>query len=69
MRHFASFVLALVIGSISSASTFIVSEGVVSAPVSEVWKAWTTSEGLKSWLAPHADIELRIGGLMRTLCG
>jgi len=44
----------------------ITHEGVVNATLEEVYTAWTTSEGLKSWLAPHAEIELRIGGLMRT---
>jgi uncharacterized protein YndB with AHSA1/START domain len=43
----------------------IVTEGVINASVAEVWKAWTTSAGLESWLAPHADIDLRIDGLMR----
>jgi len=45
---------------------FIVTEGVVAAPVSAVWTAWTTPAGLKSWLAPHVDFDLRIDGLMRT---
>ena len=44
----------------------IVSETVVPAPVDAVWAAWTTSAGLRAWLAPHATIELRVGGLMRT---
>ena len=44
----------------------IVTEGEVGAPVSAVWTAWTTTAGLKSWLAPHVDMELRIDGLMRT---
>jgi uncharacterized protein YndB with AHSA1/START domain len=52
------------VGRMSASS--IVTEGVVDAPVSEVWSAWTTSEGLRSWLAPHVDIDLRIGGRMRT---
>lgn len=43
----------------------IVSEGVVDAPPAEVWRAWTTAEGLRSWLAPLADIDLRLDGLMR----
>jgi uncharacterized protein YndB with AHSA1/START domain len=34
----------------------------VKAPVSEVWKAWTTSEGIKSFFAPDARVELRVGG-------
>lgn len=43
----------------------IVTEGVVGAPVTAVWDAWATTPGLQSWLAPHADIDLRIDGLMR----
>lgn len=43
----------------------LVTEGVVAAPVAAVWAAWTTPAGLKSWLAPQADIDLRIDGLMR----
>jgi uncharacterized protein YndB with AHSA1/START domain len=46
-------------------SDSIVTEGVVSAPVTAVWNAWATTAGLKSWLAPHADIDLRIDGIMR----
>ena len=43
----------------------VVVEGVMSASVDTVWEAWTTNEGLGSWLAPHAEVDLRIGGLMR----
>ena len=34
----------------------------VPAPVSEVWKAFSTSEGLSTWLFPHATVDLRPGG-------
>lgn len=47
------------------ASESIVAEGIVSAPVAAVWSAWATTAGLRSWLAPHADIDLRVDGLMR----
>lgn len=43
----------------------VVSEAVIDAPRDSVWAAWATSAGLRSWLAPHADIDLRVGGLMR----
>lgn len=43
----------------------VVVEGAVAAPVDTVWAAWTTDEGLRSWLAPHTDIDLRIGGVLR----
>jgi uncharacterized protein YndB with AHSA1/START domain len=34
----------------------------VPAPRSEVWKAFSTSEGLSTWLAPNAVVDLRPGG-------
>jgi uncharacterized protein YndB with AHSA1/START domain len=34
----------------------------VPAPISEVWKAWTTEEGVKSFFAPECRIALRVGG-------
>lgn len=44
----------------------LVHEGIVEASVDEVWKAFTTKEGLESWLVPHAEIELKVGGKMLT---
>lgn len=37
-------------------------EEVVSVPLGEVWKAWTTSEGLMTFLAPKANVQPVIGG-------
>ena len=34
----------------------------VKAPVAEVWRAWTTTAGIKSFFAPDARIEARPGG-------
>jgi uncharacterized protein YndB with AHSA1/START domain len=50
----------------AKATESIVAEGVVGAPVARVWSAWTTTDGLKAWLAPHADIDLRLDGVMRS---
>lgn len=44
----------------------LVHEGVIDAPIAAVWRAFTTKEGLESWMVPHADIDLRVGGKMRT---
>ena len=44
----------------------LIHEGFVEGPLEEVWHAWSTSEGLRQWMAPHVDIDLRVGGLMRT---
>ena len=60
--------LALVLAapSPSPAADAIVSEAVVNAPVEAVWNAWTTVDGIQSWMVAKADIELRVGGLWRT---
>jgi uncharacterized protein YndB with AHSA1/START domain len=34
----------------------------VAAPVEAVWKAWTTTEGIKTFFAPEARVELAVGG-------
>jgi uncharacterized protein YndB with AHSA1/START domain len=49
----------------SSAAQQVV-EGMISAPVSDVWAALATKEGQESWNVAHADIDLKIGGKMRT---
>jgi uncharacterized protein YndB with AHSA1/START domain len=43
----------------------IVEDVVVEAALDRVWAAFTTSDGLQAWMAPHAAIDFRIGGLMR----
>ena len=43
----------------------LVHEGIVDASLTEVWAVWSTGEGLRQWMAPHAEIDLRVGGLMR----
>jgi uncharacterized protein YndB with AHSA1/START domain len=64
----ATVALILVASGSASAQNVspIVAEGIVEAPLDTVWAAWSTSEGLRGWLAPHAEIDLRVGGLMRT---
>jgi uncharacterized protein YndB with AHSA1/START domain len=44
----------------------IVTEGVVNAPIDEVWKAWTTREGMESWMVGKTDFELKVGALWHT---
>lgn len=52
--------------SVAPDTTAIVAEAIIDAPTEAVWNAWATGGGLRSWLAPHAEIDLRVGGLMRT---
>jgi len=51
------------ITSVSSASErTIVATTEVNAPVSEVWKTWTTSEGIASFFAPESKVDPRPNG-------
>ena len=37
-------------------------EEIIEASAADVWKAWTTVEGLRAFLAPDAVIDVRPGG-------
>ena len=39
-------------------------EGVVDAPVAEVWQAFTTTEGVTSWMVPRAVVDFGVGGTL-----
>jgi uncharacterized protein YndB with AHSA1/START domain len=55
-------VLALATVLALSANADLHKERVVSAPIADVWKAWTTVEGAKAFFAPDAKIEPKPGG-------
>ncbi|MCA8921869.1 MAG: SRPBCC domain-containing protein [Planctomycetes bacterium] len=44
----------------------LVVERVIDAPVERVWAAFTDPSAMRAWLAPHVEVDLRIGGAMRT---
>jgi uncharacterized protein YndB with AHSA1/START domain len=43
-----------------------VNEGTVNAPVPAVWNVWTSGEGYKSLGVAKAEVDFRIGGLIRS---
>ena len=43
-----------------------VTEGVVAAPIADVWRVWSTSEGFTATGVAMADVDLRVGGLIRS---
>jgi uncharacterized protein YndB with AHSA1/START domain len=45
-----------------AADKALVLEVTVPAPIAAVWQAFTTSEGLSTWLTPGAVVDLREGG-------
>jgi uncharacterized protein YndB with AHSA1/START domain len=46
-----------------------VNEGTVNAPVAAVWNVWSTSEGFKLLGVAHAEVDFRVGGLIRSRYG
>ena len=46
-------------GTLQASEPAIVLNVTVKAPVSAVWKAWTSSEGLVSFFAPEAEVDPR----------
>lgn len=42
-------------------------ETTINAPVPRVWQAWTTKQGLESFFAPKANIDLRVDGTLDIL--
>jgi uncharacterized protein YndB with AHSA1/START domain len=45
-----------------AADKILVLEVTVPAPIAVVWQAFTTSDGLSTWLTPGAVVDLREGG-------
>ena len=45
-------------GQPDGAGRTLVNEAVIDAPVDTVWKLFTTPEGMRSWMAPVADVTL-----------
>ena len=59
--------LVAVCGTASAADEIsFVNEGVVPAPIDEVWKVFTTSEGYKALGPALAEVDLRVGGTIRS---
>jgi uncharacterized protein YndB with AHSA1/START domain len=62
----------LMVGWCSAASAdevSFVNEGVVAAPIEEVWKIFATSEGYKVLGPALAEVDLKIGGTIRSRYG
>ena len=60
-----SALMLIALGACSAPDTPLrmISEKItVNAGVDEVWKAWTTTEGIKTFFAPDAKVEARVGG-------
>jgi uncharacterized protein YndB with AHSA1/START domain len=61
-KALATLILAAIPLAATAQDRAIVKVVVVKADVDAAWKAWTTSEGIKSFFAPDARVEARPGG-------
>lgn len=52
--------------ALSTDSSSFAQEAVVNAPAAAVWKVWSTSEGYKYSGVAQAEVDLRIGGVIRS---
>lgn len=70
MKPFVAALAIALLGSITGATDAdelsFVTEGTVAAPVANVWRVWSTSEGFKATGVAMADVDLRVGGLIRS---
>lgn len=64
----ASAWLGLVVPALSLPTNTapVVNEAVVNASTDQVWKAWTTKEGIESWMVAKTQIDLKVGGIWKT---
>jgi uncharacterized protein YndB with AHSA1/START domain len=65
MKYLLTFILFAATVHAQEAPSFV-NEGTIDAPVAEVWKVWTTSEGFKVLGPALAEVDLRVGGLIRS---
>jgi uncharacterized protein YndB with AHSA1/START domain len=52
--------------NLATADQPLVHSAIVDAPVADVWKAFTTKEGITAWMVAAGEVDLRVGGSMRT---
>jgi uncharacterized protein YndB with AHSA1/START domain len=69
MKTWISVCLLVVLSVARTEELSFANEGVVNAPIGEVWKVWSTSEGYRTLGVALADVDLRIGGLIRSRYG
>ena len=63
---FMFFLALLPVSTSAQDETRLVHQGVVNEPVDQVWGAFTSKEGMESWMTAHARVDLRVGGTMKS---
>src|SRR5262249_2182756 len=50
----------------AAAPDAVVTEAVINAPVAQVWNAFTTKQGIESWMVTKTEFELLAGAIWKT---
>jgi uncharacterized protein YndB with AHSA1/START domain len=66
MRAWLLLLVAACGAAMAADEVSFVNEGVVPAPIDEVWKVFATSEGYKAMGPALAEVDLRLGGTIRS---
>jgi uncharacterized protein YndB with AHSA1/START domain len=74
MKNLAMAAVLLVLSAVAQGQTAagepsFVNEGVIAAPMADVWRVWSTSDGYKRLGVALAAVDLRVGGLIRSRYG
>lgn len=54
------------IDSTESPELVLIQELTVAAPIDSVWSAYTTKRGWENWAVPLAEVDLKVGGTIKT---
>ena len=65
MRQLLALLLVTVAPAQNDAPSFV-NEATLNAPIDAVWRVWSSSEGYKALGPALAEVDLRIGGLIRS---
>ena len=66
MRAWIAVCLVACGGAQAADEVSFINEGVIPAPADEVWKVFSTSEGYKALGPALAEVDLRVGGTIRS---
>ena len=62
MKRLAALFAAVLAMNAAAEERALHKEAVVKAPIAEVWNAWTTTDGVKTFFAPDANVDARPDG-------
>ena len=69
MKNYVITLTVFALGIHAAEDVSFVTEAEVNAPIADVWKVFSTSEGYKALGVSQAEVDLRVGGTIRSRYG